>query len=899
MSDRYRSGHRRHVPLVLDDLLDSLTIDGRVVRLRPLDPTDRNALHAVVDRCSDRSVFLRFFALSREAAHHHVDSLLVPGQPGRTVEVAAIDDRIVGFGSYEPVLPLRAEIAVLIDDAHHHQGIGTLLIEQLTAHARAAGLTEFVADVLGENTAMRQVLRDLGYAATIVRSGSEEELVWQLAPVADAVARSADRDRVATVNSLRALLAPSSIAVIGASERERSVGRSVFERLVADFTGRVHAVNPARATVLGYPCYPSVDALPEVPDLAVLAVPAAVAVHAARACGAAGVRGLIVLGSGFREAGADGAALEAQLLETARDHGMRLIGPNCLGVLNTNPRVRMRAALAELPGQTGAIGIAAQSGALGIAAVAELARHGTGASQFVSLGNKADVSGNDLLQWWRTDPQTSVIGLYLESFGNPTRFRRIAHEVTQHKPIVAIKAGRSTAGLRAGSSHTAAAASPDDLVDALCVQSGVARVDTLEELVAALRVLAAQPLPRGPRIAIIGNSGGPEILAADCAEHNGLIVPVLAPAVSDELRAEIPAAAAVTNPVDIGAEMTAHDLRRALMITLGSPDIDAIAVVVCETGSINADEISTALRDLPAFGKPVVAAVLGPDRAAEEPGTPPLFDYPEVAVGALATAWTAARLRGIAAAPPVSSTPSVQLRRLVERLPDGWLSGRDAERLVSAYGIPVVTQRTVTSASAAVLAVKDLGLPIVAKADGIVHKSEVGGVRLNLRNIAQVRAAASDLLTIAPRVLLQPVADGTAELLIGAIRSEQFGPAVVLAAGGTATDLIADRVVRLAPLTDVDAGQMMNSLRCRTIFDGFRGSPPVSRHAVTELLLNVSRLMTELPRIAEMDLNPVRCNGDQLVVVDVKVRLASTAAATDPLIRALNPRRTIRTENPT
>ena len=333
---------------VLDDL-DSLTLDGHVVRVRSLLPDDRGALHALVDRCSDRSVYLRFFALRRTAAQDYVDDLFGKIADDSVTLVALADDEIVGVATYIPVAPGRAELAVLVDDQHQGDGIGTVLLENLAAHARQSGLDEFVAYVLCENTAMLRVLHELGYLVDSVRTGTEEEIVWHLQPIPATAAGAAARDRIATVNSLRPLLAPSVVAVIGAGERDRSVGRSVFARLLDGFAGRVYPVNPNRSTVLGHSCYPTVADLPEVPDLAVLAVPASAVVDAARACGVRGVRGLLVLGSGFGETGAEGADREAELLAVVRDHGMRLVGPNCLGILNTDPDVHLRASLAALP----------------------------------------------------------------------------------------------------------------------------------------------------------------------------------------------------------------------------------------------------------------------------------------------------------------------------------------------------------------------------------------------------------------------------------------------------------------------------------------------------------------------------------------------------------------------
>lgn len=877
-----------HVARVFD-AIDALTIDGQVVQLRPATREDRQALHDMVLRCSDRSVFLRFFSINRDTAVRYVDTLFDRDDHGST-HVAVLSGQVVGFATATPLTDTRADVAVLVDDECHDQGIGTLLLENLASRARAQGFQEFDADVLSENAPMLRVLEDLGYAVTMERTGTDTHVVWRLAPGTTTVSSVSQHERVAATRSLRPLLVPMSVAVIGATERERSVGRAVLERVLRTFAGRVYAVNPKHERVLGWPCYPTVGELPEVPDLAVLAIPAQPAVDAARQCAAAGVRSLLVLGSGFREVGEAGAAREEELVSIARSHGMRLVGPNCLGVLNTDPAVRLSACLAALSDHPGGIGLAAQSGALGIAAVADLARHATGVSQFVSLGNKADVSSNDLLQWWHQDERTAVVGLYLESFGNPTRFRRIARDVTRAKPVVAIKAGRSTAGLRAGSSHTAAAASPDDLVSALCVQSGVARVDTLEQLVGALRLMESQPLPLGPRIAIVGNSGGPEILAADQAEASGLQVPILSDETATSLRTAFPNAAAAGNPVDLGAEMGAAALADALAMLDGCDDVDAIAVVVGQTAAISGAELAELLGRLRSKGKPLVVTALGEDRVTPGSGAPPVFDYPEAAVSALATAWRCVQLREQTAEAPLIDLVRPESRALLTGMDDGWLTAEQAARLAAHYGITTPPAQTAQSFDEAQAIAGRIGYPVVAKTEGTVHKSEVGGVRVDIRNADELRTAYAELARLGDEVVIQPLVAGTAELLIGGVRHPAFGPAVVLAAGGVTTDLVADRATRLAPLTDTDADQMMAALRCRAVFDGFRGAAPVSRASVRALLLAVSRMMIEQPRVAELDLNPVRCAGERIVAVDVKVRIAAPQPGRDPLERALNPR---------
>ena len=505
--------------------IDAVRADGGLVHIRPVREGDRKALLALNERASDQSIFYRFFTLSRHAADDYVERLLRPASVEHQALVALVDDELVGVAAFERLSRTSAEIALLVDDNDQHEGIGTLLIEHLASIARRHRIQRFVAEVLAENAAMIRVIRNLGFATESRLEYGVVRLTFDLEASARVVAAIDDRERVADAASLRPLLAPQSVAVIGASARPKSVGHEVLRNILASgFTGTVNAVNPKHDTVLGIHTVASAHDLPVAPDLAVVAVPAASVLDVVHECGECGARGIVLLSSGFGETGAAGEAMQHEVVAAARRHGMRVIGPNCLGVINTDPDVSLNATFASVSVNPGHLGLVSQSGALGIAVLLAAKRCGLGVSQFVSVGNKADISGNDLLLAWERDERTSVIALYLESFGNPRKFSRIARRVSRHKPIIAIKAGRSASGQRAGQSHTAAAASSDAVVGAMFAQAGVLRVDTMEEMLDVARVLSDQPLAAGPRLAIVGNSGGPGILAADAAEAAGLTV---------------------------------------------------------------------------------------------------------------------------------------------------------------------------------------------------------------------------------------------------------------------------------------------------------------------------------------------------------------------------------------
>jgi acyl-CoA synthetase (NDP forming)/GNAT superfamily N-acetyltransferase len=883
------------------DLSDEhgLLADGRMLHIRQVRPTDHDELLALNAAASDRSIYLRFFATSRTAADKYVETLLRPGDGEHRALIGQINDRVVGIASYERVGVQTAELAVLVADDCQRAGVATLLLEYLASVARHHGVTTLVADVLAENGAMIRTLSDLGYLTRSSLSTGVDRISIDLTPIRTTFDSLDERDRVADVASLRPLLEPSSVAVIGAGARERSIGHQVLLNLIgAGFQGELYAVNPRHREVAGVTSYPSVSELPTVPELAVIAVPARAVVEVTAECGKRGVRCVVVLSSGFGELGSDGLVEQARLLDVVRAHGMRLVGPNCLGVLNSDPAVRLNATFAPVPLHRGGLALASQSGALGIAVMRAAARCGLGIAQFVSVGNKADVSGNDLLLAWEDDPAIEVVALYLESFGNPRKFARIASRVARKKPVLAMKAGRSGAGQRAGQSHTAAAASSEVIVDALFEQAGVLRVDSMAELLDGARVLSGCPLPAGARIAIIGNSGGPAILAADAAVSAGLDVVEISSQLQATLRQVAPGLASTGNPIDLGAGVQPSQIEAAVHLLQSSPEVDLVLGIVTETLAADFAALTAVFeRVATTAAKPLVVVQTGeadrsvpiaPDRSL------PLFEFPEPAARALGLLRRYALIRRspIPFGESFSGTTPSPGRQLVEELlrrGPGWLVPGDAVALLDCYGIEVCSFRYATSVEQARTAAAELGFPVALKAGGhLVHKTELGGVRLNLSNDAELGAAFSKVALAGDgEVIVQPMIHGDIEIVIGGLQDHQVGPVVMVGAGGILTDLLDDRRFLLAPVTHESAMTAIGGLRLARLLSGYRGRKPVSDDAVAELMVRVGRLLDELPEVAELDLNPVIGRGSELVVVDPKIRLAPSTHRTDPAVRGL------------
>lgn len=898
MSDRYPA--YRETDVVLRD--------GSTVHVRPVRPADETALLAFYQALSPEARLLRFFSPAVDLATQaqrdsHVDYVHTFG----LVATAGPDGRIVGHASYAVVDGGRAEVAFTIADAYQGRGLGTLLLGHLAEHAAANGIQTFEAEVLPTNHRMLEVLRQSGFPLEVQARPDALYITFPTSLTPEALVRFEQREQIAATNALRTFLYPRAVAVIGASRHRQTVGGAVFHNLLAyEFAGPVYPVNAAAPVVQCVPAYPSVEAIPGPVDLAVIAVPAAQVVAVAEQCGRKGVRALVVLSAGFAEVGEEGRRRQDALRQVCRAYGMRLIGPNCIGIVNTDPAVRLNATFGPLVPARGRIGFLSQSGALGLAAIDYATALGLGLSSFVSVGNKADISSNDLLQYWETDPATDVILLYLESFGNPRKFARIARRVARHKPIVAVKSGRSAAGARATASHTGALLAASDVtVDALFKQAGVIRTDTLEAMFDVALLLATQPLPRGPRVGIVTNVGGPAILCADTCEAEGLVVPVLAPETQQRLRQLLPPEASVANPVDLLAPAPPAHYREALLAVADDPNIDALIALFIPPLATEAEAVGQALVEAAQAldGRLPLLAVFMSTR-----GTPaalragpiriPSYAFPEAAAIALAHAarYAAWRQRPEEAPPAPADLRRDEAAAVVAtalRRGEGWLTPDEVAQLLACYGLPLVEQRRVTTPKEAGLAAEALGGAVALKAiaPGLIHKTERGAVRLGLSGAAAVQQAAEEMSArlqaagfVPTGFLVQRMVTGGVEMLLGITQDPQFGPVVVCGAGGVWVELLRDVAVRLAPLTPSEAREMVQSLRSYPLLQGYRGGPVCDVAALEDALLRLGLLADALPQVAELDCNPVMVLPQGIVIVDARARV--TPPEPPPLLGA-------------
>jgi len=683
--------------------------------------------------------------------------------------------------------------------------------------------------------------------------------------------------------SLRPVFEPRTVAVVGVSRRRGSIGAEIFHNLAAGgFTGKVVPVNTHADAIGGVAAYRSVRDVPGSVDLAVIAVPAAAVPTVVDECIEKGVGAIVVISAGFGETGEQGRTVELALRERVRAAGIRMVGPNCMGVVNTDPAFHLNASFSPTFPPEGQIAFSSQSGALGLAILEYAQQLNLGLSTFASVGNKADVSANDLLEYWEHDDRTRVILLYLESFGNPRRFREIASRVTRRKPIVAVKAGRSSSGARAASSHTGALAASDTVVDALFRDSGVIRTETLEELFDVAALLAHQPLPAGRRVAILTNAGGPGILAADACEGFGLTVSSLAPATVGALREFLPAAASISNPVDMLATASADDYARAIPLLLHDPGIDSLLTIFIPPLVTNSVDAARAIAQQARNAtKPLLATFFGAAGVPEILSPVPCYTFPEAAARALSHAVDYAARRQI----PVGEPPAFAdfdrnaARAVVERARGtggGWLSPLECEALLKACGIAIAGTQVVRSVAEACSVAHTIGYPVVLKGSGpdILHKTEAHAVYPSLADDAAVTDA-YDALSSHPdvrQVLVQPMIHGV-EMFVGVSFDAKFGHAVVCGSGGTLVELLHDTSCRLAPLTDTTAQQMLNDLKGIALLRGYRGAPAADESALADILLRVSALVENCPEIEELDLNPVLVSSTGAIAVDARVRV--------------------------
>jgi acyl-CoA synthetase (NDP forming)/GNAT superfamily N-acetyltransferase len=864
----------------------ALLTDGSTVEIRAAEPKDAEAVREMHAAMSPDNIYLRFFSLSPRAADTEARRVTREPGPDHAALLAWLGKRLVGVASYEASgKPGVAEIAFAVPDDMHRRGIATLLLEHLVSLARRRGQREFVAQTLTENAAMLAVFGDAGLPVQRRFADGVIELTFPLPGIRDDqtlgayLASVASREGRADVASLSHLLRPASVAVVGASREPGSVGRAILRNIVSSgFGGSVHAVNRRAQVVDGIRCVASIGELPEAVDLAVIAVPPTAVPGAAEECGRRGVRCLVVITSGLGSYGED-------LLAICRRHGMRLVGPNCSGVIV--PPIGLNATFAARHPAAGVAGVVVQSGGLGVALLEQLSRLGIGVSSFVSVGDKYDVSGNDLLTWLVQDGVTRLAVLYLESFGNPRKFARTARRVGARMPVLTVVGGRSAAGQRAAASHTAAQATPRLTQEALFGQAGVIVTSSLGELIEASALLACQPLPAGDRVAIVSNAGGIGVLAADACADNGLQVARVSAATRRRLRRLLPAPTALSGPVATAATVSDETFRACLEAVAADDGVDAVLAVAVPTAIADlrtaviaasvAKPIALVLvdqaesvrllagRDGSGTGQRTAAtgqgraatgqrraatgqgkAATGQGRAATGHGTAatavsgrPAYAYPESAARALghAVRYRAWLDRQHGTVPELPGLRAADARALIggflAREPaGGWLPQDQAAELLSCYGIPYAPGATAPGPAPA-----------------------------------------------------RPVASDGVELLIGVRQEPVFGPVVVFGLGGAATGVLGDQAARLTPLTDTDADDLIRGTDATPLLSG-HGRPPADTRALADVLLRVSRLADDLPEVAEVELNPVIARPDGVSAARARVRV-SPAESRDPFLRRL------------
>ncbi|MEV4710144.1 GNAT family N-acetyltransferase [Micromonospora sp. NPDC049374] len=834
--------------------VDVLLSDGSTVQLRPIEPSDAPEIVAMHSRFSERTRYLRYFSPYPRIPERDLHRFVNVDHRDREAFVVLAGDRIVAVGRYERLGPQSpdAEVAFVVEDAYQGRGIGSVLMEHLADAARRAGIVNFVAEVLPANGQMLRVFADFGYQIQRQFADGVVHLSFPIAPTEATLEVQRGREHRTEARSIARLLAPRGVAVYGASATGQGVGAAVLGHLRdGGFTGSVVPVHPSAARVAGLPAYPSAADAGLPVDLAVVAVPPEAAAAVVADAAAAGVHGLVVISAGFAEAGVEGAAAQRALVRAAHAAGMRVIGPNCLGVANTDPGVRLNATLAPRLPVPGRVGIFSQSGAFGVALLAEADRRGLGLSSFVSAGNRADVSGNDLLQYWQDDPGTDVIMLYLETFGNPRKFARLARRIGRDKPVVALASPARPPGMGdvAGPDSTA--------VSALFAQSGVIRVDTVGELLDVGVLLANQPLPAGDRVGVVGNSSALTGLAATACAAQGLSV-------------------ADGYPRDVGPRASAAEFAEALAGAAADDSVDALVALFAPPlpGQFTGTEadLTAALPAALSGGKPAVATFL----VGRAPAGMPSYPSVEEAVRALGRVTAYARwLRRPTGTLPELSGVDPGAAQAALRADD-----TDVAALLAAYGIDVVESVPAASVDEAVEAAARLGFPVALKAasPGLRHRLDLGAVRLDLPDAAAVRRACSELaVAFGADVLVQPMVPPGVACVVELVEDPAFGPVVGFGLGGVATELLGDRAWRAVPLTDRDAAELVDAPRAAPLLRGHRGAAPVDRAALADLLLRVGRLADDQPRVRALTLNPVLARPDGLSVLHANVRIGSAA----------------------
>lgn len=874
---------------------DVVLRDGSTVHLRPVRPEDEGTLRDFFAVLDAQSLAFRFFSGAIDVERAAAALAAVDYAERYGLLAVRGGGRVVGHGLYVGGPGDRAEVAFAIAAGMQGKGLGTILLAHLAEVAHEHGYATFVADVLPQNHRMIEMFRDSGLPTQVAAEPGVLRVEMPTSFSAAARERFDDRDRLAAQASVGTILAPASVALVGASRKPGSVGAEVLRNLVeSGYSGALYPINPGADELQDMQAYPSLAAVPGGVELAVIAVPAPAVVESAREAAAKGARALVVLSAGFSETGEEGTARERELLAVCRETGMRLVGPNCLGVLSTDAAAPLNATFIPDPPPPGRVAFASQSGALGLA-LAEFARERLlGVSSFVSLGNRADVTANDFLEFWEEDGRTSVALMYIESFSNPRRFSRVSRRVGRELPVVAMKSGRSAAGARAASSHTGALlAASDRPVDALFKQSGVVRAETLAEMLDLAALFSAQPLPQGPRVAIVTNAGGPGIMCADACDAVGLEVPETPPEVRERLREFTNPAAGLGNPVDLIASATPEEFRQAIVALSAWEGIDAIISIFIRPLATSTEEVAAAIGAAAGeLARPIplqaVFMTTGERAPLAQAAKVPIHVQPESAAQALGKAVAYADWRRRPAPEPLE-LPDVNRDEVAAVIAEAlaeereWLGAAECEQVLRCYGVQIPESRLVPDPAAAGEAAAELGGRVALKAHGagILHKSELGAVAVGLSGAEEVEATAERMRTrlaaqgLTPDAfLIQAMVEGGTELLVGVASDPVFGPVVACGTGGTAVELLGDVALRVCPLTKADAAEMIRSLATFPLLTGFRGAEPTNLRALEDLVLRIAALADTHHEIVELDLNPVLSTPTAAIAADARIRVA-------------------------
>src|SRR3954469_13794658 len=865
---------------------DVVLADGGTAHLRPITPADADALQRFHMAQSPESTYLRFFApyprltdadLHRFTNVDHVD---------RVALVATVGDDIIAVGRYDRTDARTAEVAFNVSDAHQGRGLGSVLLEHLSAAAREHGVHRFVAEVLPQNRRMLGVFRDAGYEVRHAFEDGVVSLSFDIDPTERSLAVMESREHRAESRSVAGLLAPRSVVVVGASRREGTVGHQLLRDLLAgDFAGQLYVVHPEADAILEVPAHRSIAdvraAAGEPVDVAVIAVPAESVLDVVHECAATRVRGLVVVSGGFAEIGPEGLERQRALVRVALANGMRVVGPNSWGVVNTDPDVRLNVGLQRALPAAGRVGLFCQSGAVSVSVLENAEQRGLGVSTFVSAGNRADVSGNDCMQYWEEDPRTSVVGLYLESTGNPRKFSRIARRLARSKPVVVVRSGTSAFGVPPGHAVRGSLA-PAEAFDAMLRQSGCIRVGTVAELLDVAGLLVGQPLPAGPRVGVVANSEALGALVADACQGSDLVVP--------------------HGPASVPIAAGAGEFVRTLTDAVASPDVDAVVAAFVPPVGTRSEDVAAALaaagRAARAAGRPVVACLLGMPAARGRlvgPDAVPTYPTPEEAVRALAavTAYSTWRHRDFGPRVDPPGLDPARARRLVaaalESAPDGVeLSAETAAALLACYGVRLWPALPVTGPEDAAEAAELLGYPVALKttAPHLRHRADLGGVRLDIAGPDELAQDVVDMTRrLAPLggsdLVVQAMAPTGVACVVRSVEDPLFGPVVSFGLGGDATELLGDYAHRIPPLTTGDVHDVVRSVRAAPKLFGHRGARPVDVAALEDVVARVSCLADDLPEVATLELNPVVAAERGAHVLGAVIRLSNGESRSD------------------